>query len=177
LLLLLSPTGAGAEVWRSDPELSRLRFIATVEGAEAPGVFHRFQVRLKLGEPGGKDGQLTVEVDITSADMFSGELNEGIAEQEWFSFADRPSAVFTSEHIDAAGPDRFVATGTLQLKCASQTVRVPFSWNALQGRASLRGSLRLNRGDFCIGSGEWADDGAIGQTVEVAFDVALVPER
>lgn len=164
-----------AAPWQSLPQDSEIRFVAELEGAAAEGLFRRFTVTLDPDALQAGRGQLTVRIEVASADMFSGELNEAIAEPEWFGFADAPTAVYQSTEIEAAGQGRYRARGELRLKCATQPVEFVFDWRRTDTRAHLSGSTQLRRGDFCVGSGDWAEDDSIGQAVRVDFDVTLAP--
>jgi polyisoprenoid-binding protein YceI len=166
---------AAAAPWQSVPPDSEIRFVAQVEGAEAEGVFRRFTVTLDPDALQAGFGQLTVQIEVASADMFSGELNEAIAEPDWFDFAGSATAVYRSANIEAAGQGRYRARGELQLKCAARPVEVLFDWRRTDTHAYLTGNTHLRRGDFCIGSGDWAEDDSIGQAVRVEFDVTLAP--
>lgn len=167
-------SSAGAEVWRSLPERSELRFVARFQGAEVPGVFRRFTVEADpVGD--GNGAWLRVSIAIDSADMFSADLNAGIADPEWFDFGRAEPASFSSEQIEPLGDGEYRATGRLQFKCGNQTIQVPYAWRSTGRRAFLRGELTLQRSDYCIGSGEWANEEAIDQAVEVDFDVELAP--
>lgn len=174
-LLAAIPAWPDGAAWRSEPAGSTLTFSARFEGAEAPGAFQRFNVRLEPGPDGPAGGRLRVEIDVTSADMFSADINEAIAESEWFNLDQYPSATFESAGITWLGENRFEARGPLQLKGVAQTVTVPFEWRSSGNSASMTGRLALRRGDFGIGSGDWADDDSIGQSVEIAFRVDLAP--
>lgn len=171
---LLAGTAVAAP-WQSIPEDSEIRFEAQFEGAEAEGTFRRFTVTLDPDALQTGLGQLIVRIEVASADMFSGELNEAIAEPDWFDFAGAPTAVYRSAAIEPDGPGRYRAHGELQLKCATRPVEVLFDWRRTDTRAYLSGTTHLRRGDFCIGNGDWAADDSIGQAVRVEFDVTLAP--
>jgi polyisoprenoid-binding protein YceI len=164
-----------AAPWQSLPQDSEIRFVAQLEGAEAEGVFRRFTVTLDPDALQTGLGKLTVRIEVASADMSSGELNEAIAEPDWFDFAGAPVAEYRSTEIEAAGQGWYRARGELRLKCTTRPVEVLFDWRRTDRHAYLRGTKQLRRGDFCIGSGDWAGDDSIGQAVRVEFDVTLAP--
>ncbi|MEJ8567492.1 YceI family protein [Elongatibacter sediminis] len=163
------------EGWRSVATPSRLAFEARYEGAAAPGLFHRFDVCAVFDPRDPVTGTLTVTVDVTSADMDSGDLNQAITEPVWFDSGTHPRARFVSESIEVAENGAFVARGTLRLKGVTRPIDVPFSWQIDGERARLRGALSLQRTEFGIGSGEWSADGPIGHEVNVRYDVSLEP--
>ncbi len=174
---LLITGQAQADAWRSVENQGFIRFTARLEGAEAPGTFRRFDVGLDFGGPESGDEQLRVEIDITSADMFSSDLNEGIADPAWFDFENHRNARFESNQVLSRGSGTFLARGELTLKGVTHAVEVPFQWVESAGIAVMEGNLVLLRGDFNIGSGEWANEDSIGQNVELQFEVKLAREQ
>lgn len=173
LLCLLVTGSAAAAEWRIDPGASRLAFRASYQGQAAPGVFRQFDTRLRLDPARLADSRLEVTVKLASADMGSGEINEGIREPEWLDPARFPEAVFRATNIRANGPDSYVAHGTLRVKGVEQKAEVPFTLKTSGNTADMAGEVTLNRTAFGIGTGEWASGSLIGLDVEVTFNVRL----
>jgi polyisoprenoid-binding protein YceI len=176
VLLLAVSADAMCLSWSAEPGQSTLKFTASFEGTGAPGIFHRFQVQISTPREDPAGGHLVVDIDVTSVDLFSKDLNEAVREPEWFDTARHPSARFESNEIISLGQDRFEARGFLVLKGARQAVNVPLNWRPSGKEAHLTGTLTLKRGAFGIGSGEWSSDDTIGQNVEISFDVLLETE-
>jgi len=170
-------TQSFAEEWIFVPEQSQLEFIASFEGAEAPGQFSQFEVALNFDPQKLDNSSLVVDVDIASADMGNGEINEEIVEQEWFYTSVFPVAQFRSEKIRLLSHSEYIAEGVLTLKGVNQAVSVPFHWSCNGQNAEMTGSVTLSRVDFKIGSGEWASDSSIGHAVQVRFKVVLTSEN
>jgi polyisoprenoid-binding protein YceI len=177
LLLMLSASGfadaAAPSTWSIDPARSRLEFTTTYESEAIQGVFKRFDTRLVFDPQQLSGSELEVTVDVTSADMDSQDVNEAIQDKDWFSVSRHPKASFTSTTFESAGPDRYLATGTLTVKGISREVTVPFRWSSSGDRGRMEGTVTLDRRDFGVGEGEWATGDVIGVSVEVRFDVAL----
>lgn len=164
---------ADAAQWRMDPAASRLDFRASYEGADAPGAFKQFDTRLRFDPARPAGSQLQVTVKLSSIDMGSAELNDGVREPEWFDLKRFPEAEFTSADIQQTAPGRYVARGTLKLKDSQQPVTVPFTWKESGKSADMTGNLTLNRTSFNVGTGEWKSGNVIGLDVKVAFTVRL----
>lgn len=177
LTLVAGEPASACPEWQSVAAESQLHFFAKFEGADAPGTFKRFDVCLELDPAEPVSGRLEVHVDIRSADMDSADLNEAIAEPEWFDTGAFPQARFVSEDIEAAGEANFVARGELELKGVRRPVDVPFVWRELNGAATMSGEVLLERTAFGIGSGAWAEDESIGHEVTVRFSVVLERAR
>ncbi len=167
---------ATANEWHMSTDRSRLDFVITYAGQETVGVFRRFTTNLQFDPVDLSDSRLVVTVAVLSADMNSADINEAIAGPEWFDFMHFADAQFISDSIAVTDDmnTRFVATGRLRLKGVERVIEVPFAWSQEDGSAQLRGELTLQRGDFDIGSGEWAASDIIGEAVRVQFDITLV---
>ena len=172
-VLLMWVGATQAATWQMEKSASRLEFISIYQGQPAPGVFRDFVTRLQFDPAQLARGKLEVDVVVTSIDMGSEDLHEGVRAPEWFDFARFPKAEFRSQQIRQAGPQRFEARGMLTIKGIQQEVTVPFTWEAKGQTAVMTGELTLNRTRFGIGTGEWAAPDPIGLDVKVKFKVTL----
>jgi polyisoprenoid-binding protein YceI len=168
VLFLIVVSSPQAEEWVLQD--GNLTIAARYEGQPVPAVFHRFAVSF---DDAPATRRLHVEVDVTSIDFDSGDINDAVVGKDWFDTAQYPRAAFTSERVESTGNGQFLAVGTLELKGTKRTVEVPFEWVVEQSRRHLRGELQLQRNDFRIGTGEWANATEIGQEVDIRFDVRL----
>lgn len=159
--------------WKIDGATSRLRFTATVEGAAMSGVFKEFDARVQLDSKRPAEGSLDVTVVMASADMSDPEANRTIKGAEWFDVARYPRAEFHATGIEPTAAGRYLARGILRLKGAQQPVQVPFTWAQTGDVAQMDGELVIRRGDFNIGTGEWAATTVVGPDVKVEFSVRL----
>ncbi len=173
LLLALVAGPAVAADWSMVPSRSRLEFIATYERNMAPGVFREFDTRMRFDPNRLGDSSIDVTIKITSADMRSADINKAIGEPDWFDVAHFPQAEFHATRVRSAGPNRYVASGTLRLKGIEQPVEFPFAWTSAGDDATMEGELTVERARFKIGVGEWTSTSVIGADVTVKFSVAL----
>lgn len=175
VVALGASTAAMAVQWHMLPEQSRLEYVATYEGQQAPGEFHEFQTDLQFDPQAPESGRLEVTVNLASVDMYSSDVNEAIRQQEWLDVEEVGPAKFISDRITALGNGRFVAKGTLRLKGVTKPLEVPFTWRTHGGTTSMDGALTVDRTRFDIGTGEWASPTPIGVEVELKFHVLLKP--
>lgn len=172
MVLLLAVMPAQAVDWQSRSD-GKFTFEVTFEGVGALGEFKRFDVMLNFDPKKPDTSRLRVTVELVAADMGDPDMNEGIADTDWFHVGKYPRAVFESKRIEAGAPGKYVATGILTLKGISKPVSVPFSWSEKGKRADMRGEFVVKRVNFNVGSGEWATDDPIGIDVKLRFDVSL----
>lgn len=158
--------------WESRADGSELGFSAWYEGEEIPGRFGRFSVRLTTGAAADEPLSLTVEVRTSSADMNDGEVNQELAEPDWFGTAAYPVARFFSEEIVPADGG-YLARGQLRLKDVERSLDVPFAWRRDGDDGRLTGTVELSRLTWRVGVGEWASDASLAERVRVSFDVYM----
>jgi len=175
--LALVPSVVPATDWTMDAAASRLEFVATFEKSAAPGAFKDFDARLRLNPDRAGDNRLDVTIDVTTADMKSGDINKAIRGPEWFDVARFPKAEFHASDVRREEGDRYVARGTLNLKGLQQPVEVPFTWTEAADTATMKGEVAVKRSLFSIGTGEWATTNVIGADVVVRFNVRLRKDR
>jgi len=173
IFLAVFAASAQAAEWHMVPAQSQLKFVATYEGQQAPGVFQTFDVALNFDPEQPQKGSLKVAVKITGADMNSTDINKAIKEPEWFGADQYPLAVFTSQQIDRQAPGQYIAKGTLSLKGIVKSVQVPFTWQTSGDTATMTGHMTLLRTDFNIGTGEWSSGKTIGLEVSLNYTVQL----
>ncbi len=173
-VLLLGYIGSvNAADWKMEAADSRLEFVAVYERDAAPGVFKKFDTRLRFDPDRLGASKLQVTVTVTSADMSSAEVNEAIRAPEWFDFARFAEAEFRSSEIRRTAQGLYVARGKLTLKGITQEMAVPFSWTASGNTAALEGETTLKRSAFGIGTGEWENGDVIGLDVKVKYKIKL----
>jgi polyisoprenoid-binding protein YceI len=172
LLVAAAPPTQAAD-WKMDAATSRLEFAATYESNIAPGVFREFDTRMRLDAAKSSEGQLDVTIVVKSADMKSADINKAISGADWFDFARFPQAEFHATDIHRTDDNRYLARGILSLKGVQKPVAVPFTWTETGGAVQMDGEFIVKRGDFGIGTGEWAATSVIGARVKVKFSVRL----
>lgn len=164
---------AYAADWTLEPSGSRLEFVATFEKTAAPGIFKEFDARVRFDPDKPAESRIDVTITVTSADMNSADVNKEIRGPEWFDFNRYPKAEFHTTDVRRTEQNRYLARGTLSLKGVLQPVEVPFIWTDTTDAATMEGELTVKRGDFGIGTGEWAQTNTIGADVKVKFTLRL----
>lgn len=176
VLAATAATQVYAATLKSVQDKSELEFIANYEGADAPGRFDRFEVDMGVDPASLAPSSLQVKVDIKSVSMGNTDIDEAIAEAEWFDAQAFPQALFRSNKISETDDREYAAEGVVSIKGMDQPITVPFHWQAEKQGAVMTGHLKLSRLDFGIGSGEWASDSSIGHDVRVRFSITLKSE-
>jgi len=154
-------------------ENGTLGFTASWEGIEFEGVFHKFDAAIAFDPADLAGSRFDVKVDVTSADTQSSDRDEALADAEWFDYTKYPQATFVTSAFKAIDASHYEATGTLTIKGVSKDIAFPFTWEEHDGTARLQGETVVQRTDFQVGDGEWAEDDTVGFKVRVRIDLKL----
>jgi polyisoprenoid-binding protein YceI len=172
-IALSTPVFAGE--WCSQPEPGQLGFVFTWEGTPIQGRYRNFSLRYDFDPAKPASAQLDVQIQVPSGTTGSRDRDEGMAGVDWFDFANHPLARYRAQGAEPLSGGDFRMIGELVLKGISQEVAVDFSWNPTPAGVRMAGGASVNRLDFGVGEGDWADPELIGLTVRVEFDVELTP--
>jgi len=175
---LAAPICLAAGQWDVVKPESRIGFVATYDGIPFEAWFDDFQANIRFSPDDTKQSSFDVRIVVGSVDSDSADRDEGMQGEAWFDTQEHPVARFTADRFETLSGKRFRATGTLELKGIERTITVPFTWEQpAADQAVLNAETTLERGDFGIGSGEWAEDDTIGFNVTVKARLKLVRQR
>lgn len=179
-LLLTAASGHAEETcYRGDAESGALEFRGAVEGSGFTGRFEEFTVEYCIsdGEPGS--GRIRVSVETGSADTENRDRDEELLGDDFFQVEQHPRATWTSESIRRESEGEYVADGELEIRGIGNPQQVRFTLEPdrealrARGRFAMHGGAVVNRQDFGIGRGEFADPEFVRNRVEVTFDLTL----
>ncbi len=172
VVALAVPLGpAWAADWGLDAERSSLAIRAT-QGTEAfEGRFQRFTADIRFDPANLDQCRVVVTIDPTSLDTGSRDRDEIVPSAPWFDASRFPVARFEATRFTALGGDRYEAQGTLSIKGMTRTVTLPFTLAIAGDTAEMRGELTLDRTDYGLGEGDFADPSLVGHDVAVIVTV------
>lgn len=179
LLPALFATGAvhaAAACWTPVLEQSAITFTVDQAGAPLLGKFKSYTAFLCL-DPTGKGSSMRVDVDTASADTEVPELDDALKDEDFFDVARWPKASFMSESVKQTRSGQYAVTGKLTIRDVTREVTVPFAWAAAaDGKsAKLMAHFSIQRLDYKVGQGQWADPKWVGNQVALDFAVSFKP--
>ena len=158
-----------------DPAQSSLTFVGTQQGEKFTGTIKSFRAAVRYAPTELAASTLDVSMDLKSIDTRSGERDAALATAIWFDYAHTPTATFKSVGPLRATRDGAVADADLVIKGKTKRIAFPFRFTANGATANLDARVTLDRLDFGLGAGEWADDSVIGHKVDVVVHLVLKP--
>lgn len=170
LLAALGTTAvAAAEVTAIRTDQSSLSFVSRQMGVPVEGRFTRFSAQVRFDPAVPTAARASLELDLTSADAGSAEANEELAGKAWFDTKAFPKATFASESVTSLGGNRYEVRGAMTIKGRTREVVAPFTFTRQGEGGVFEGGFVLERADFAIGEGIWADFGTVANEVQIKF--------
>ena len=168
---------AAPACWAPLQEQSAISFSVDQAGAPLMGTFKTYTASVCLDPKDVAKGSVQVDVETASANTEVPELDDALKDSEFFDVAHWPKATFTGESMKQTGPGQYAVTGKLTIRDVTREVTVPFGWQpAADGKsAKLTAKFSIQRLDYKVGTGQWADPKWVGNKVDLGFTVVFKP--
>jgi len=186
-LIILTTIAAGvqadtAKAWTVLYDKSTLGFTGDYGGSGFDGKFRKFSAIIQFDPAHPESGHFDVSVDVTSVTTFNDDWDQVISEKDWFDVKTHPTSRYVTSSIKPLDGGGYSALGVLELKGKKHDVELRFQWTQypdgdvkVMGQARMLAGARVNRTDFDIGAGHWAEDSTVGFDVMVNVDLLLKP--
>jgi len=175
LALMLAGTAGAAGAAPAYPVVaaqSSLTFAGSQQGERFTGVFRSFDARIEYAADDLAGSRFDVTIPLKSLDTKSTERDQALVTADWFDVAKYPAATFRTVGMRTT-PAGVVADADLSIKGLTKRIAFPFSWKAGAAGATLDARVTLDRLDFGLGGGEWADDSTVGRRIDVVVHLTL----
>ena len=155
---------------------STLAFAGKYQGEVFVGRFPGFSTRLSFDPRKLDASRLEVTIPMATATTRNADYDGEMRGAAFFDAAKFPQATYVATKFHALGGNRYAADGMLTLRGTSRPVTLTFEWT--QGeRPVLFGRAAVQRLDFGVGGGDWADTAAIPNDVAISTRVVLSQVR
>lgn len=174
VLALILPGIALATDWHLLKQGSTLGFEGVIDGSAFEGHFAQFSAAIVLDDKALGQASIKAGAQVSSVDSDNTERDEYIRSSDFLDAKAFPTAQFESHGVRRLEEGRYHSAATLTLRGVQCPVDFVFTFVRTDaGVARLQGRMSVQRLDFGIGSGEWADPGMIGETVAINVDLRL----
>ncbi|MBS0194008.1 MAG: YceI family protein [Proteobacteria bacterium] len=157
---------AWAASWHADGKASTLTFSTVSQGAAIDGRFKTFTAIIDFDPAKLASSRFDVSITLSSADTAAEERDQMLRGTDFLDATHAPTARYTCTKFRSLGGNRYAADGTLTLRGVSKPVTLNFKWTPGTAPA-LVGDTTLNRLDFNVGGGQWADTSQIANAVKI----------
>jgi polyisoprenoid-binding protein YceI len=170
-LALAAAGAASATPYRVLPG-SSLGFATSYQGESFEGSFAKFSPRIEFDPKQLAGARFDVAIELASAGTRNDERDETLRGEDFFNTHKSAQAHYLATKFRALGGNRYVADGTLTLNGISKPVALAFTWTP-GAQTVLAGSATVQRLDFKVGTGDWADTGDLPNAVTVKTRLLL----
>lgn len=159
--------------WRIIPAESHIEFEGTQMGALFKGHFQNFGGKIHFDAANLAESRARITIDTGSADAASTDRNKYMRMADWFNVDQFPEAEFATTAIEKGlGNHEYVAKGNLTIRDVTLPVVLPFTLNITKTdsgaeQARMIGETTINRLDYGVGQGQWADTKTVANPVKL----------
>ena len=169
------PAAQAVEYTRVNTTASQISFTYNQMGSRMYGTFGKFDATLGFDTANLANAHTTLHIDLTSIDAGSEDANTELVKPAWFDTGKFPLAVFKSSRFTQVDEHRYQVAGQLTLKGITREVEVPVELKPDNAIGIFDGELVLNREEFGLGAGEWADS-VVSRDINIKFRV-VAPQQ
>jgi polyisoprenoid-binding protein YceI len=166
---LFVTTAMAAELTQFSAEKSQVTFVSKQMGVPVEGRFKKFDAKISVDPARPETGKAQLDIELSSIDAGSSDANDEVKGKSWFNTAAFPKASFVSTQVRPLGNGRYEVLGKLTIKGTTRDVIAPFTIKPEATGAWLDGGFTLNRLDFKIGEGMWADTSTVAAEIQIKF--------
>lgn len=166
--------GTTARAAGVDVAKSEIAFSITQMGVRFDGRFDKWQGDIDFRPDAPAQSRAAIDIDLASVDLASEDSDDAARGPLWLDTARYPTARFRSTAITAAGGSRYRVAGRLTLKGITRDCVVPIE--VTTDGAGIRvatGTFTLNRLEYHVGEGEWADPATVADGIAVRIRMVL----
>ncbi|MBC08529.1 YceI family protein [Thalassospira sp.] len=160
-----------ADPWVVEANDSEIEFKGTQLGAEFEGEFKSFTAEIVFSPDDLAGSSVEVLIDIASVDTENGDRDSQIVSPDWFDAAQWPTAKFATKSFSEIAPGKYEAVADLTIRDVTREVTLPFDLEIKGNEAEAKGTVTINRTDFGVGQGQWADTSQVGDPVTIEIEI------
>lgn len=160
-----------ANGWVIAHDKSTLGFGVTLYGAKVQGGFKSFDGDIIFDPADLPGAKAEISIDMASVDTGDAGRDDTIRGDAWFDVQNHPTARFVTNSFESQPDGSYIAHGDLTLRGKTLPVSLPFMLTITDKTAHMLGKLTLNRLDFDVGAGSWADEKTVGHAVDISIDL------
>jgi len=176
VFLLLGATQAVmADDWTLVPGESSINFTGKQTGEAFSGVFNHFKTDISYDPDDPSSARVKAVVNLTSVSTGDAQRDTALPTKDWFFVSSFPQATFDATGFQPIGDNRFTVEGELSLRGLIKNIVLPFDLKVKDNRAEMNATFTVNRADFGVGSGPWAEGKWVG--LDVTITLNIVAER
>ncbi len=180
-IALFGAASATAQDWEVDPNHSQVNFSINHFFTPVTGSFEEFEIELAYDAENPTNSSVAVTIPVGSVDTGNTRRDGHLRTDDFFGVEEHPEMTFKSTSVRSGANGELIATGPLTIKGIAKEIELPITilgikdipaemqagMGGLKRVASFRATTTLDRGDFGVGTGNWAADVVVSSQVQV----------
>ncbi len=148
---------------------SEVAFTTRQMGVPVEGKFRKFSATARIDAAAPHNSSVSISVDMGSIYFPAPEVVQEAKGVDWLDTSKFATAEFQSTSVKPLDARRVEVSGPLTIRGRSKTLVLPVTVTSEGGQTRAAGQFVLQRGDFGIGAGAWADPSLVANDVTVKF--------
>ena len=173
---------AGAEKWEIDKGHSSVYFDVRHTYATVRGLFDDFSGTLILDPDDPGAGSIKLEIRTDSINTNITKRDNHLKTDDFFAVKKFPTMTFNSSCVKQVNGNQYTITGDLSIKGITKKIDVPFTYYGMKENPLKKGQMvagfeadfTINRLDYKVGNGQFADMGVIGKEVRIVVTLEVL---
>lgn len=186
-LLLFLGTGAQAKdhSWNIDKDHSGFHFGVTHVFVPVRGYFTEYEGTVKFSADDTEGGMFNFDVSAKSVFTGNAKRDKHLLSADFFNANKFPLITFRSSGVKKTGDGTLLVKGMLTMKETSREITLPLTFLGskphplMKGTtiAGFEGGLTINRLDYGVGNGKFADMGVVDKDVRISIALELLKKE
>jgi polyisoprenoid-binding protein YceI len=172
LFCLVAMSGSASAADYQVEKGSTLNFSGSFQGEKFDGRFRDFQAQIRYDSTNIESSKFDVIVDLASVSTNDKDRDDALPGADFFDVGKFPNAHFVTRQFRKDG-DKITAEGTLTMKGISKPVNLDVVFVSRDAGGTLDVTGKVQRLDFGIGAGEYADTATIGDEIQIKAHLEL----
>lgn len=157
--------------WAIVSSISKLQFEASLYKAPFTGEFGNFNGTIIFNPDDLSTAKADITIDMAKVATGDTDRDSNIVGTDWFDSEKFPQSRFVSTKFEKADGNNYMAIGDLTIRDKTMPLIIPFTLEIKDNTAHMLGEITLNRTNFGVGQGQWADESTVGHDVRVIIDL------
>ncbi len=184
LLVWSTAAQAKSKKWEIDKGHSSIYFDVKHTYATVRGLFDDFSGTLILDPDNPDASSIEFEVRTDSINTNITKRDNHLKADDFFAVKKFPAMTFKSTGVKAVSKNQYIIHGNLTIKGTTEHINVPFTYYGMKENPLKRGQMvagfeaefTINRLDYKVGTGQFADMGVIGKDVRIVVTLEVLSD-
>lgn len=171
-----------AQSWEVETTHSGIYFGVNHIFVPAKGYFNQYNADIRFDPDDLASSSFFIEIAVKSIFTNDAKRDKHLLSKDFFSARAYPKITFKSNSIEKVSDSRYNLKGTMTMKGVSKNITIPVTFHGVKNHPSVKGTrvaglsgkFTVNRLEYNVGDGKFADLGVVGKNVEVEVEMMLL---